>query len=158
MWIVSLMLVLMTLLTSLPAEATEPQRTIVIVSELPAADLGKLQRTINIWNLNPTTRMEVREECDPALQCATIYFSRAMGRDMVAVANPWAGYVKIRPGEWKRYTWQGKRMILCHELGHILGIDHNPTGCMPGVGYTTYLPGSYNRSIVPGELLNYWVK
>lgn len=51
------------------------------------------------------------------------------------------------------FTWRERRMIICHEFGHFLGVDHNRHACMRSYvresRYSTPDPkpyaGDYNR-------------
>lgn len=139
-----------------PAAQAAEKRTISVISYLPAKDIPKVQRTINLWNWNSTTKMVLTTSCIPNTQCVYIYLTQPPP-GFNGWASPWEGTVKISPKAWEQFPWRYKRALLCHELGHILGLGHTEQGCMYEIGLPDYKPGSYNRSIIPGELLNNWV-
>lgn len=125
----------------------------------------QIQRAVTAWDKSSQVRVALTARClERMMYCTTIRFGTD-GQD-----DEWAAYAtgleEDATGFLQRsrrptivinsvdivtapQPWQYKRMVVCHELGHILGLQHQErAGCMKAVvmiyNIPSYMPGAEN--------------
>jgi hypothetical protein len=138
-----------------PSEAVT-QRWVYVVSQLPYPKY-RVDYSVLDWTKSPYVAMRMASSCTGHKYCVTIKQAE-LGTSLAGVTSN----VKYPDGSIRytikidyamaKQTYYGRKWVVCHELGHTLGVGHTTRNCMrDGAGVTGYpswvaVPGSYNLS------------
>lgn len=138
-----------------PPVHAETTRTVTVVTPI-INDEAALQGAVADWNLNGTL-LVMAAQCPPQGQCVIISFTtvRTSTEPAVGLTNPWGDpetitYDATYWNQPRKHVVAYHQALLCHELGHVLGLGHTDLGCMvPRPSWRQRFAGTGNRVMVP---------
>lgn len=121
-----------------------PQPRQVTVVDHTYGKWDGLQWAINGWNYSPYVHLTIRDHCDPDTLCVIVRTMLLDSRRLKAITTPLEDnltLITVDTAPSPRYdTYPEQASVMCHELGHALGLAHprhivGAGGCFAG-GHT----------------------
>lgn len=126
-WLAVLLgVVLAVLMPATPAHAAQTTHRYVVDTTY----VWPVEKALADWDASPYVRLRVVESCDR--ESPTCHYIT----DTDEVGTSWVGlyYINERDILLAHAPLAGKywmrRQVVCHEVGHSLGLMHKPNGCM----------------------------